>query len=164
MAHTCKCGCGWPVFSHGYAKFCQNKRTDDKKPKKAPAHTKRERVRDFDFGFENQTDLFQWLWQDAQNEKGEVFCPYTGEKLNRFYNTEMWFSCFMHLLNKKNWIYFKLNPKNIRIGFPSFHKIVDQGTSLDRANHPEWKFELWNREVEEMKIQYALFKKQNLLA
>lgn len=29
----CKCGCGYPVFSHHYAKYCQWKRTDKKKPK-----------------------------------------------------------------------------------------------------------------------------------
>ena len=33
MAKKCECGCGYPVFSHKYAKFCQWKRTDEKKPK-----------------------------------------------------------------------------------------------------------------------------------
>jgi len=30
MAKVCLCGCGYPVFSNKYAKYCQNKRTDDK--------------------------------------------------------------------------------------------------------------------------------------
>lgn len=30
MAKVCLCGCGNPVFSNKYAKYCQYKRTDDK--------------------------------------------------------------------------------------------------------------------------------------
>jgi hypothetical protein len=48
--------------------------------------------------------------------------------------------------------------------FPEFHRVADFGTSIDRANHPTWRFDLRNARVEEMKIKYALFKKQNLLA
>jgi hypothetical protein len=167
---TCEVdNCVQPVFGTdkntgiGYCQNHQWKRTD-KKPKKIAMHAKGERIRDFSFGFDNQTDLFNWLWEDAQNEKGEVFCKYTGEKLNRFYNTEMWFSCFSHVLPKGKYTYWKLNPKNIDVVFPEFHRIEDQGTSIDRANHPTWRFDLRNARVEEMRIQYALFKKQNLLA
>ena len=84
--------------------------------------------------------------------------------MNNFYNTAWWWSCFAHILPKSKYPYFKLNPKNVRVVFPEFHKIVDQGTMLDRVNHPSWRFELWDREKEQMKIEYNLFKKQNLLS
>ncbi len=163
---TCKCGCGWPVFSHGYAKFCQHKRTDKKKPHglKLNITTVKDFKKDPDFGFDNQQDLFAWLWQEAKDKNGIVICPYTKERLNRFYNTEMWYSCFAHVLPKGQYTYFKLNPKNIRVVFPEFHRIIDQGTSIDRINHPTWRFDLWDGEKEEMRIQYDLFTKQNLLA
>jgi hypothetical protein len=161
---TCKKeGCIRPVFSHLYCTNHQYLRPD--KPKKPlfkhkeikPTHT-------LDFGFDSQIDLFNWLWEDSKNEKGEVFCKFTGEKLNKFYNTEIWFSCFAHILPKGKYTYFKLNPKNVKVVSPFFHKIIDQGTSLDRTNHPGWKFGEWDNEVERMKIQYVEFKKQNLLA
>lgn len=166
MAKTCKCGCGWPVFSHGYAKYCQNKRTDDKKPH--GLKIKVTTVKDFrkvpDFGFENQTDLFAWLWQEAKDKNGIVICPFTGERLNRFYNTELYWSCFAHILAKGKYTYWKLNPKNMVVCFPDFHVVVDQGSSLDRANHPNWDFQAWYQRKEELKIEYELFKKTNLLA
>lgn len=161
---TCKHPtCPYPVFSHLYCKSHQYLRTD-RKPKKIPLRTQRTHVRDYSFGFENQTDLFEWLWEEVKDKNGMVICPYTKERLNRFYNTEMYFNCFSHILPKGKYTYFKLNPKNVRVVHPDFHRIIDQGTSLDRINHPDWKFSAWDNEVEDMKIQYQLFKKQNLLA
>ena len=115
------------------------------------------------FGFESQPDLFAWCWDNAKDQKGMVTCPFTGEKLNRFLNEAEILQCFAHILPKGKYPYFKLNPKNIAVVYPEFHSIVDQGTSIDRANHPAWRFDLWDQRVEEMKIQYKLFKKQNLL-
>lgn len=171
MAKTCKCGCGWPVFSHGYARYCQSKRTDNKKPTypkikvtQVKDFAQKTRVRDYGFPFKTQIDLFNWLWDEAKNEKGIVTCPYTGERLNRFYNTELWVNCFAHVLNKKNYTYFKLNPRNIKVVLPEFHRIIDQGTTLEKANHPNWKFDKWYNEVEKMKQEYIAFKHKNLLA
>ena len=160
--------CTYPVFGTdkntniGYCRSHQGHRTD-KKAKK-PAFRSSKPKKTFDFGFESQIDLFAWLWNDAKNEKGEIFCKYTGEKLNKYYNTDQSLSCFAHLLPKGKYTYFRLNPKNIRVVSPIFHRVIDQGTYLDRINHPSWNFSLWDQEVEEMKVQYQLFKKQNLLA
>ena len=163
---ACKCGCGWPVFSHGYAKYCQGKRTDDKKPKYPKLRITQ--VKDFcktpNFGFESEIDMFNHLWEEAKNEKGQVICPYTNEKLNRFYNTLKYFSCFAHVLPKGRYTYWKMNPINVEVVFPEFHRIVDQGTFQDRAAHPMWRFDAWDKKREELKIQYQEFKKRNLLA
>lgn len=170
---TCEAdNCYFPVFGtdkntgKGYCQRHQWMRTD-KKPKKS-IKIKVTTAKDFkrvpDFGFESQQDLFAWLWEDAKDQMGIVTCPYTKERLNRFYGTDMWFSCFAHILPKRRYTYWKLNPLNVKVVFPAFHAIVDQGTSLDRINHPSWKFDEWDRRKEELKIEYELFKKQNLLA
>ncbi len=161
---TCKAdGCVNRVFGGGYCSWHQRLR-QDKKAKKIPVRSTRTHVKDFSFGFDNQVDLFEHLWNNAKNEKGEVFCPFTGEKLNRFYNTDQWLSCFLHILCKKNWPYFKLNPDNVVPGFPEFHRIVDSGTFKERSEHPQWKWDRWDALVIEMKQKYQNFKKQNLLA
>jgi hypothetical protein len=41
----CNCGCGYPVFSNGYASYCQWKRTDKKRPKPIPQVSKKESKR-----------------------------------------------------------------------------------------------------------------------
>jgi hypothetical protein len=163
--------CHYPVWGTdkntgiGYCKRHQYERTDKKKPH--GIKIKVPQVRDFskvpDFGFENQQDMFAWLWQEAKDSRGIVTCPYTKERLNRFYGTNMWYSCFAHILPKGRYTYWKLNPKNVVVVHPDFHAIVDQGTSLDRINHPLWKFDLWDKRKLEMKIEYDVFKKQNLL-
>lgn len=157
--------CPYPVWGtdkntkKGYCMRHQWMRTDKKK-KPIPGHKSKIY---FDFGFEDQTDLFEWLWQNAKNAKGEVICPYTGDKLNKHYNTPWYWSCFAHVLPKKNYPYFKLNPKNIEVVSPPFHAIVDQGTGTDKENHPDWKWSLWNEKKEQLKNEYLVFKRQNLL-
>lgn len=169
---TCKTeNCFNPVFGGGFCKWHQSKRTD-KKPRKPQYHfikCKGESLalkygKNLNFGFESEIDMFNHLWEAAKNEKGQVICPYTGENLNRFYNTLRYFSCFAHVLPKGRYTYWKMNPLNVKVVNPHFHAIIDQGTSKDRLYHPLWLFEEWDREVEELKIQYQEFKKINLLA
>lgn len=169
MARICGFdNCPYPVFGTdkntgiGYCQRHQFRRTDKKK---RPGVVRiKKRSGGYSFGFDNQQDLFAWLWQEAKDKNGIVTCLYTGERLNRFYNTELWWSCFLHILPKGKYTYFKLNPKNVVVAHPDFHRIVDQGSSLDRANHPDWDFRAWDNRKEELKIEYELFKKQNLLA
>lgn len=161
---TCKCGCGWPVFSHGYAKYCQYKRTDDKKTgSTAIKHSDRLKSLENSFGFDSQQGMFYALWDLAKDMNTDVWCVYTGERLNRFRDGKIWFQCFMHLLPKGKYTYFKLNPDNIRIVFPEFHRICDRGTSDDRKKHPTWRWDLWAVDVLNMKEAYAKFKHDNLL-
>ena len=180
--------CISPVFGTdkntgiGYCKNHQSKRTDLKAKAKSSGIAKRSPKKTLrsipSFGFESQPDLFAWCWENQKTELNQVICKYTGINLKREFKVlaepnvhdtsfvvlpTQWLNCFAHVLPKKNYTYFRLNPKNIRVVYPEFHRIVDQGSSVDRANHPEWRFDLWDQEVEKMKIEYKLFKKQNLL-
>ena len=158
--------CNYPVFGGGYCKYHQSKRTDGKKPhslqyqipkKKDPSELL------FSFGYDNQVQMFGDLWHDEKKKNGWVTCPFTGEPLEGYKNTNLYWSCFAHILGKGKYPYFKLNPANIRIVHPNFHKICDQGTQADRAKHPNWRWDLWDAEVEKMKEEYQNFKKVNLL-
>lgn len=155
--------CNYPVFSGGFCRTHGYMRAG-KKRKPISIHSKKKPIHEVSFGFESQLELFEYLWENAKNEKGEVICSYTGEKLNRFYGTNLFLNCFAHILPKKNWNYFKLFPDNIQIVFPDFHKIIDAGTNADRAKHPEWKWDLWDAKVLEMKTEYQNFKNENLLS
>jgi len=163
MAKTCKAeNCYYPVWGGGFCQRHQWKR-QDRKPKKPAFRTKRERIRTFDWGFDNQVELFDCLWDNARNEAGRVICPYTDVDITTFKGEGIYYSCFAHVLPKGRYPWFKLNPRNVRVVLPVFHTLVDQGTSEERAKYPEWKFFQWYNDIEEMKIEYAQFKKDNLL-
>lgn len=161
---TCKVdNCNYPVFGKG---LCRNHQflREDKKHRPIPIHSKKIKVHEVSFGFENQLELFQYLWDNAKDENGIVKCKYTGKVLNSYYNDRLWLNCFAHLLPKGKYIYFKLNPENVECVNPFFHAVIDQGTSDARSKHPDWNFELWDAKVNEMKIKYQKFKKENLLS
>jgi len=150
-----------PVWGKGLCRNHQWKRTDKKKS--VPKFKEKPVKHIPDFGFDNQLEMFAWLWDEAKDQNGIVVCPYTKERLNRFYGTNMWLSCFSHVLSKKNWPYFKLNPEAVYVVLPEFHRIVDQGTFKQRSEHPEWNWLAWDEKVLEMKEKYIQFKRENLL-
>lgn len=102
--------------------------------------------------------MFHEIW----NERSHV-CEFTGESLDQFYGTDLWVNCFLHILPKGRFPLFKLYKNNIRLGYPEFHTIVDQGTKADREKHPEWDFQFWDELVQQMKSEYIKFMKDNLL-
>ena len=153
--------CTSPVFSHLFCKWHQYLR-EDLKNKPRPYHKKSEK--DLGFGFDNQMEMFLTLWENAKDENCRVWCKYTGEQLNYFHGKNNFWNCFAHVLPKKNYTYFRLNPDNIQIVHPNFHRIIDQGMSKERLLHPEWKWSLWDEKVAQMKQKYIEFKKQNLLS
>ncbi|MGD0341281.1 MAG: hypothetical protein ABSA76_06210, partial [Bacteroidales bacterium] len=152
-------GCRNYVFSNGFCQRHQYLRQDDR-------YLKKHHREDIYFGFENQTEMFIWLWDREEKMQGEgrIRCHYTGKELSCFVGKKLFFSCFAHVLPKSNYPHFKLNPENIRIVHPEFHRIVDQGTKEDRDKQPDWKFSLWDQDVFEMKEKYREFKKINSLA
>jgi len=164
MKQCKKDGCYNNCWGGGFCVNHQYLRIDKKTTKKMPFKAQKKPLQDFSFEFDSQVSLFDWCWQNALNKQGEVICPYTGEKLNRYLGTDMYYSCFAHILPKGRYTYFKYYPNNIRVVNPAFHAICDQGTRLDRINHLTWKFDKWDSEVEIMKREYELFKQINLLS
>ena len=168
-------GCFRPVFSHGFCQSHQRQRTDEKylrkqkesKEKRFTPQKKMEAEKipiEKSFGYTNQMEMFLDLWHDRYVSGKGIICPFTGEKLDRFKGTPYLWNVFSHILNKKNYTYFRLNPVNIMIVHPTFHRIVDQGSTDDRKRHPGWKFDAWDALVIDMKEQYRKFKIENHLA
>ena len=116
-----------------------------------------------DFGYKSEAEMFFDLWNKAK-EKGDIICPFTKRRLNHLQNTRFIYNCFAHILPKGRFPYWKLNPDNIRIVFPEFHRIVDRGTTKDRSMYPEWNFEAWDKLYEEKKKEYEQFKINNQLS
>jgi hypothetical protein len=110
------------------------------------------------WGFKSQVDLFEHIWAVSPHK-----CRFTGEDLKRYRGTKMENNCCAHLLRKGTYSLFKLNPENVVLAYPEFHRIVDQGTSDDRRKHPQWNFALWDQMVEHMKKEYEEFKREYLL-
>jgi hypothetical protein len=156
--------CMNPVFSNGYCQNHQYLRTDSKYLKKQAEkkykqfHPVKAVVRNINFGFKGELEMFHEIW----NERNHT-CEFTGENLELIYATEWWVSCFAHILPKGRFPLFKLNKENIRLVYPEFHTIVDQGTKADRLKHPTWDFTYWDELVQMMKAEYIKFQKQNLL-
>ena len=154
----------------GYCSNHQWMRTDLKKKehklrKPIAKRSKKKPFHRIDWGFTSQVDLFMELWEKARDDNGLIRCEYSGMILNG-YETDMkrWLCCCAHVLPKKNYPLFKLNPDNIRIVLPEFHSIVDQGRLQDRDAHPDWKFDVWDSLVIEMKQKYLDLNRDNLLA
>lgn len=167
---TCSAdNCNRPVFgtdkntNKGYCSSHQWMRTDKKKTPKIMEKQEKTPI-EYSFGFTNQQDMFFALWEKAREAgRGDVVCPFTGQTLLRYYRTPLWWQCFAHVLPKGRYPYFKLNPDNMRLVIPPFHKLIDQGTYDQRKLYPGWKWTEWDNLVFEMKEKYAQFKKDNLL-
>lgn len=156
--------CISPVFSNHYCQRHQRLRTDEKYLRKQKEklqkkfHPVKKIVRNINFGFKGELDMFNYIWETRPH-----VCEFTGERLEQFHGTDLWYSCFLHVLPKGKFPLFKLNSENVRLGFPAFHTIIDQGTEADRAKHPEWDFRHWDELHQEMKEEYIAFKKENLI-
>jgi thymidylate synthase ThyX len=156
--------CSYPVFSHRFCGAHQKLRTDEKylkaqrKAQEKRYSSRKKIVRDMSFGFKGEAEMFESIWQDRLH-----VCEFTGERLDKFYGTDLWFSCFMHILPKGQFPLWRLNPENVRLGAPDFHTILHNGTMADRLKHPSWAFNRWDKLVQEMKGEYLQFKKDNLI-
>ena len=116
------------------------------------------------FGYQSQPTMFDAMWEKALIEGGgKVICPFTNINLTAYAERDMsyYLSCFAHILPKGKYPLWKLNPGNVRIVAPLFHKTVDQGRLSDRAKYPTYKWGEWDKLVGQMKSEYSEFVKLN---
>lgn len=163
------CFCGRSVFGtdkntgEGFCASHQWKRTDKKKKTTTVMEKEKKEPIEYSFGYRNQTDMFFDLWEKAYVPGKGVVCPFTNEKLDHYRNTQYFWNCFMHILPKGRYTYWKYNPANIIIAHPTFHRVCDAGSLAERKHHPTWNFEAWDSLVLEKKEEYRKFKQDNLL-
>lgn len=111
------------------------------------------------WGFKSQVELFDYIWLTRPKK-----CPISGRDLKPFeYSRHERAMCCSHTLPKGLWPLFKLNSENILLIHPEAHMLLDAGTEEARAKHPDWDWTLHFALQDSLKIQYQLFKLENLL-
>jgi len=80
--------------------------------------------------FKSQIELFKYCWQTKPH-----YCYVTGEKLDKFINSNLSLSMFAHVLSKKKYPEWRLNQNNIILLSPNFkntgysvHHLFDNGS------------------------------------
>ena len=165
--------CTLPVFGGLKCKYHQHKRTD--KPNKTKikpvkplsfkkgTNTKIKQNNGFksqlqkSFGFDSQIEMFEFIWDNRPH-----VCALSGQDLNKVpYWQRHWM--FAHVLNKKNYPFFKLKEDNILLVHPDVHYCVDNFTEDMREKHKEINFDFWFKLVEKKKEEYKKFLLDNML-
>lgn len=161
--------CPWPVFSSGYCKAHQHCRTDDKYKRSQQASKERSAIKRHkvlsksksvseatEWGYIKQIDMFYDLWDNMDKPR---MCLVSGRPLDKWWGKPMWVNCFAHILPKKNYRHYKLNPRNIMVVDPEVHTLFDQGTQAQRDAYPSWNWSILYERVEELKKEYAQYLK-----
>jgi len=140
--------CNNPVFSHGYCKYHQSKRTDNKFKSQIEAHKntfyfnktsipKRSNKKKYGlknsikmkYGYESQIEMFKDIWKRREHRS------FLSDRDIDGYSDDMWINLFAHVLPKGKYPLFRLNPDNIVLLTPYEHQLFDQGTEEYRARY-----------------------------
>lgn len=70
-----------------------------------------------------QPELFLQIWNETRIKQ----CFVTGRRLSFPVGSSLWFSCFAHILSKKNFPEYKLRKDNIILLHPEVHHLYDNG-------------------------------------
>lgn len=108
------------------------------------------------FGFTTQKQMFDFVWETREHK-----CALSDQDLDRVPQWQ-WHWCFAHILNKKNYQFFKLNPYNILLLHPDVHYCVDNFTEDMRKKYI-YDFDKWFFLVNFMKQNYLEFLKENMI-
>jgi len=155
-------GCKRPQWSNKTG-LCQihtpKKRLKGKSILRKSAIKKRKRIdtTDTSFGFTSQKEMFEDIWIQTSGTKGDMYSTISGIKLTELYGTDMWYSCFAHILDKGKYPRYKLNPENIMLVTPYEHFLIDQGTNKLRKEYEKKKhcsFDIFYKKREELLSLY----------
>jgi hypothetical protein len=87
--------------------------------------------------------LFELIW--SISDKRSFI---SGRKLPFEVGSDLWFSCFAHVLSKKQWPYFRLYIGNVSTLHPDEHMIYDKGTIDDQKKYTrDWPLTKWDELV-----------------
>jgi len=148
-ANQCKePGCSYPIFSHEYC----SKHSYRWKSKEPIPKYKKKAVNPNSFGFSSQLEMMMAV---VYLSPRPIICPISGHNITNYFKGEPgeWVSCCAHILNKGKWPLFKLNPANIMLVDPEVHRLLDQGTELQRIS-TGWDFSPFYERQEQLKLEY----------
>lgn len=170
-------GCKFPVFGtdkktkKGYCRIHQFYRTDltpkfplRRKPKRTTIKSKEKFARNarlkhnfdpYKWGFNNELEMFADIWISS-DKKSKI----SGRNLRNFISSDLWYSCFAHVLNKNHFPLYKYNPYNIMLIHPYEHYLVDMGSIKERVQYmeafPEADFNIFYDKQERFKSIYRM--------
>jgi len=100
--------------------------------------------------FKNQEKLFMHVW-NTRKHVSEI----SGKNLDTVPDF-LFFNCFMHILSKGKYPKFKLSEKNIMLGTPLEHHLIDFGTEKERKEYEKennCSFAVFYDKKEQLKIE-----------
>lgn len=154
-ANQCKArGCFFNVFSHGY---CNRHQYLWKSKLPIPKY-KKKAVNPNNFGFSSQLEMMMFVVYAAPRP---IICPISGHNITNYFKGEPgeWVSCCAHIIPKGKYPLFKLNPANIMLVHPDVHRLLDQGTELQRMS-TGWDFSPFYKRQEQLKLEYDKYRNQ----
>ena len=157
--------CHNPIWSTGFCKWHQSKRTDDKwlrsldkkknkSGKKIFTITPRPYAGMNDLCVSGEAELYKAIW-DSREHKSFL----SGKPINLVEGSNFWFNVFAHVLAKGKAKYpkFKLYSKNIVMLTPEEHNLLDHCSSDEREKYAKRTGCDWNKIynlAEELKEEY----------
>lgn len=187
MRICCLPNCNYPVFGtdkntrKGYCKIHQPFRTDLKnkfqkkqKPKRTTRKSRAIQIEKFgriarmkynfdpyQWEFDNELEMFDDIWLRS-NKKSII----SGRDLQYLISSELWYSCFAHILNKNHFKLYKFNPHNIMLIHPYEHYLIDHGPLQERIEYmetfPEADFNIFYDKQKTLKEEYNEIIKHSL--
>lgn len=160
MPKKCKHpGCHLPVFSTGYCRrhlwnvdkyskrrpISSSKRLKPTKGYQIPRVSKKraEELKGY-----SQIDLFWDKWNEMDKPR---VCPVSGKRLDYLEGSDLWYSCFAHVLPKGKHPKLKLLKANVLVVHPDVHKLYDQGTEEQREAMNGWDWSVLYDKRDELK-------------
>lgn len=84
----------------------------------------------------SQIEVFHEIWDERPH-----ISELSGESLEWVQvDSDLWRCLFMHVLNKNNWPLYRTYKKNILLGLPREHALIDTGTKDQREQYRIEKF------------------------
>jgi hypothetical protein len=114
----------------------------------------------------SQPALFRELWAKNRAEDGQYYCQLSGENISQYHEPhDMWTWACAHVLDKKNYSFWKYRIDNLMLVHPEIHALLDQGSKAQQAKSrfPAYSFELFSNLRERFKSEYADYKRDNQL-
>lgn|SRR5512133_373655 len=148
-------GCEFNVWGKGFCKRHQYLRPD-KKPDKLKVRQYSKKQRFANWGFDNESDMFEWIWENREHR-----CYLTGSPLDQYEGTDFFHNLFAHVLPKAQNAFplFRLNPDNVVFLRPDLHLLADQGSQDQRDKAAKEQGFSWQKlqdKADELMADYRL--------
>jgi len=161
MAKRCKAeGCNNPIWSNKYQYCKRHLYLSDEYRKKVIEQRSNQKVykipkvskkRQEELKSYSQIDLFHEMWDEMQTPR---ICPVSGKKLDYLKGTDLWYSCFAHVLPKGKYPRLKLLKEGVMVVHPDVHTLYDKGTKKQRDKFRNWRWDVLYLKREELLNKY----------